>query len=204
MLARYLYPFSFHCSMKVIEFVGMPRAGKSTQINLLRKALTSKGKRVKVITDRFRASQMKTPPTEVIAYKLVFFSKVLEDYFRSKGHYDYLLIDRGFVDSTVWFDVEHILGHISSKRAMELKDTFLEFVRDVDQIVCLMVDVSEAAHRHEKTKHMKVDEVGMSEEYLTALDKAYQQNSINWKNCLYISELQSSSVIHEKIVEFVK
>ena len=189
--------------MKVIEFVGMPRAGKSTQIRLLRNALVKKGKRVKVITDRFRASGMKTPPTEVIAYKLVFFSKALEDYFKYNDRYDYLLIDRGFYDSIIWFDVEKILGHISSQRATELKNTFIEFTKRVDDVICLMVDVTEAENRHTKTKHMNVDDVGMSKEYLTALTEAYQQNKNALNNCLYIANLQSRSATHEQILTYL-
>lgn len=41
--------------MKVIEFVGMARAGKTTQINLLKSYLESKGFAVTVLTDRERA-----------------------------------------------------------------------------------------------------------------------------------------------------
>lgn len=189
--------------MKLIEFVGMPRAGKSTQINLLCKALRKRGHTVKVITDRFRASQIKTPPSEVIAYKLVFYAKALEDYIKSKNKYDYVIVDRGFYDSVIWFDVEKILKHITPKRAAELKNTFVEFMKQVDKTVCLMVDVSEATRRHTKTKHMKVDDVGMRKEYLIALKKSYQQNKRKLGNCLYTTVLDSPEALHERILKFV-
>lgn len=38
--------------------MGIPRAGKTTQINLLKKSLIQKDISVKVITDRFRASNL--------------------------------------------------------------------------------------------------------------------------------------------------
>jgi thymidylate kinase len=187
----------------IIEFLGMPRAGKSTQIKLLKNALVKKGYSVKVITDRFRASKIKTPPSEIIAFKLVFFSLALEEYFRSIDKYDFIIIDRGFNDSVVWFDVERELQHISSKRSLELKKTFLEFVTKVDKIIYMIINPTESSKRHLKTKHMKIDDVGMSKEYLTVLQKAYNSNKNKFRNCLYIEELDTIQKIHQKILNHI-
>lgn len=64
--------------MKVIEFLGMARAGKTTQINLLKKHLQKQGFKVAVLTDRERASSLATPPTEGLAYTLVFFENAID------------------------------------------------------------------------------------------------------------------------------
>jgi len=190
--------------MKLLEFIGTPRAGKTTQIKLLKRYLEKRGLRVKVVTDRFRASHIKTPPNEVIAYKLVFFSKALEDYFRYKDKYDVMIIDRGFYDSIIWFETERRLGHLTPKRADELKKTFFEYTKKVDKIVCLLINPEESQLRHTKTKHMKVDDVGMSKSYLEALRKAYQSYRNQWPNCLYITDQKAPSEIHRTIVGFIE
>lgn len=159
---------------EVIEFVGMPRSGKTTQIKLLKAYLTKSGRTVKIISDRERAAKIATPPTEVVGYKLVFFAFALEEYFRSCNHYDYILIDRGFNDAAVWFETERALGHISTVRAKELQQTFKEYQQKVGQIFCLLTSPATARQRHQVTTHQSVDDVGMSSAYLAALTKSYQ------------------------------
>jgi molybdopterin-guanine dinucleotide biosynthesis protein len=54
--------------MKLVEFIGQARAGKTTQINRLRDFLVAQGKSVAVLTDRERAQSLATPPSESLAY----------------------------------------------------------------------------------------------------------------------------------------
>ena len=42
--------------MKLIELVGMPRSGKTTQAELIKKALETRGKSVLLLSDRERLS----------------------------------------------------------------------------------------------------------------------------------------------------
>jgi len=186
--------------MHVIEFLGMPRSGKTTQIKLLEKFLRQKKYSVKVITDRIRAKKIQTPPTEVTGFKLLYFSAVVEEYFRKKGSCDYLIIDRGFYDSMVWFDVEKILKHITVERAKQIRDTFREYQPLVDQTFCLMTNPTISMQRHTQTAHQVIDNVGMSEAYLNALKKAYRQNLKNFWNCTIVNSKLSPEKMHKVII----
>ena len=189
--------------MVIIEFIGMPRAGKSTQVKLLKKELEKRGSSVKVIADRTLMKKIKISPTEVIAYKIVFYSKVLEEFFKHKKRFDYIIIDRGFRDSKIWFEVENILGHIHSKRALELGKTFEEFSQKVHKTICMMVNPDEAFQRHLKTEHMEVDDVGTSKKYLAALRQAYCRNRRQLPHCLWIDQKNNPQKIHQKILKFI-
>jgi thymidylate kinase len=187
--------------MHVIEFLGMPRSGKTTQIKMLGKFLRQQKYSVKVITDRIRAMKIQTPPTEVTGFKLIYFSAVVEEYFRKKETCDYLIIDRGFNDSMVWFDVERILRHITPPRAKQIRDTFKEYQPLVNQVFCLMTQPSVSLERHQRTKHQVIDNVGMSEAYLYALKKAYRKNLKNFSNCTVINTKLSPDSMHKAILK---
>jgi len=139
--------------MKIIEFLGMARAGKTTQIDRLKSHLVSKGLRVAVLTDRERAQTLKTSPSEGLAYTLTFFSAAVESYFEHLGKVDYLLIDRGFNDVAVWSDVRFALGEISEEESTALKTVFSRFTKMVDRTFYFKLPVEVGLSRHEETEH---------------------------------------------------
>lgn len=187
----------------VIEFLGMPRAGKTTQIKLLKKYFESRGKKVHVISDRKRAAQMHTPVEETIALDLVMCALAIEEYFKHKDRVDVIIFDRGFNDSQIWFDIKGRLGEIPRKRAAELKKTFADYAPLAEKIICMMVDPKTAIGRHQNTKHMKVDDLGLSLPYLKALVKSYTAHRKRFKTCLWVSGNKIPKEIHKKIVEFL-
>mgnify|MGYP001587709298 CR=1 FL=1 len=188
----------------LIEFLGMPRAGKTTQIKLLKKYFESRGKKVHVISDRERAARMYTPPDEPIAYDLVIPALGLEAYFKHRDKVDVIIADRGFQDGRIWFDIKGRLGEIPLKRAKQLKDTFLEYENLADCTICMMVDPTTAVGRHQNTKHMKVDDLGLSLPYLNALVKSYKQHRRHFKNCLWINGNKTPQEMHNNILSFLK
>src|SRR5690349_11329352 len=120
--------------MKVIEFLGMPRAGKTTQIKKAEEHLLSQGKKVSVLWDRERALEFATPPDQPMAYQLVFFSRVVEEYYRAlKEGMDYFIIDRGFQDALIWADVLRFVGVFSQEQSAADKACFQDFIHLVDQ-----------------------------------------------------------------------
>lgn len=187
----------------VIEFLGMPRAGKTTQIKLLKRYFEKQGKKVHVISDRARAAKMKTPAEESVAYDLVMFALGLEEYFKHKEFFDVILIDRGFNDGQIWFDIKGRLKEISRQRAVELKKTFDDYAPLVHKIICMMVDPQTAIDRHQNTKHMKVDDFGLSLPCLRALAKSYQQHRRHFKNCLWVEGDSEIREAHQKILKFL-
>ncbi|HLD39835.1 MAG TPA: hypothetical protein VJB13_01720 [Candidatus Nanoarchaeia archaeon] len=190
---------------QVIEFIGIGRAGKSTQVRLLKNALIKKGHSVKVITDRQRASTIHVPVTEYIGYKIVFAAKALDQYFSYKDKNDFIIVERGFHDIAVWFDAEKRLSHIQPIRANELRNTFLEYTKAVDKVIFLDVTPQKAAERQEKIREQMDDrfEDFIVGPYPKALGEAYLEYKKGLKNILHISGADSKKNIHEKIISFV-
>lgn len=189
--------------MKVIEFLGMARAGKTTQINLLKKHLQKQGFKVAVLTDRERASSLATPPTEGLAYTLVFFAAVVESYYKHKDSADYLLVDRGIYDVPVWADVRRHFKEISRAENEALKNCFKRFTNFVDAVVFFENAIDLSLDRHTKTKHEAVDEVAMNKPWLTTLANSYKNNKRPKGKMIKIDGRDNKRKVYEKIVKFV-
>ncbi len=190
--------------MKTIEFLGMARAGKTTQINLLKKYLQKQGYKVAVLTDRERASSLATPPTEGLAYTLVFFAAVVEAYYKHKDKVDYLLIDRGIFDVPVWADVRRHFKEISIAENQALKTTFKRFQKFVDGIIYFENAIDLSLDRHTKTKQEAVDEVAMNAPWLKVLANSYKKNSRPKAKFLKINGTWAKDDTHQRIVSFVE
>ncbi len=190
---------------KIIEFIGMGRAGKTTQINLTKQKLEQKGYSVKIITDRERAEKLNIPHTELIGYKIVFAAKALDELFKHKNKYDYILIGRGFNDAIVWFDAEEELGNIPTERTNELRNTFLEYANQVDKIVCLLVSLEEAKQRQQQLTQENQDkfEKFIVGEYAVALRNNYLKNKDSFENKLYIDGTFSIEEVSDKIITYI-
>jgi thymidylate kinase len=186
----------------VIEMIGLGRSGKSTQIKLLETYLKNKGYSVGVIHDRKRAEDLIIPFTEIIGYKLAFASRALDQYFKYKDKVNYIIIERGWVDFKVWIKAEEILKHITEERANQLKTTFYEYDKEVDEVVCLVVDLAVAKERQELFLENQGDKFNdfVVGNYATALEGAYSQ----FEDCVKVDGSDSEEEIHSKIIEIVE
>lgn len=185
--------------MKVFEFIGMPRAGKTTQIERLKSYLEAQGSKVVVFTDRERAESIKTPPTEGLAYTLVFFTLAVEAYYRYRTDCDYLLIDRGFNDVAVWADVRFASGEISDQEADGLRQTFEKFKKLVDKTFYFDVSMETSLKRHARTEHQAVDDVAMNKVWLGKLQTAYNSNLSLFRNSVIIDGESEVEAIEQAI-----
>jgi thymidylate kinase len=190
--------------MKIIEFIGMPRAGKTTQMNRLKSHLESRGFRVVLVTDRERALSVKTSPTEGLAYTLVFFTAVIEAYFQYVNAADYLLIDRGCNDVAVWSDVRFAFGEISQQECDALKEAFRRFAQRVDVTCYFQIPIEIACARHENAEHHAVDEVAMDKRWLEVLQDAYRKNLPTFKNVVMIDGTQEPDAIEQQIIKGIE
>lgn len=190
--------------MKVIEFLGMARAGKTTQIDLLKKHLQKQGFKVAVLTDRERASSFATSPTEGLAYTLVFFAAVIEAYYKHKDKVDYLLVDRGVYDVPVWADVRRNFKEISVAENQALKNVFKRFTNFVDTVIFFENAIDSSLDRHTKTKQEVVDEVAMNKLWLTVLANSYKKNKRPTKKTLRVNGQDSKVIAHQEIINFLK
>lgn len=186
--------------MKVIECLGMARAGKTTQIRDLAASLERAGKSVRVIWDRERAQSLATPPDHAMAYQLTFFGKAIDEYYRALHHgVDYCIIDRGFQDALVWADVLQSLGIFTAQQAEADKTCFAPFSAYVDQTLYFAVPIDVALQRHGDTEHEKVDDVAMNAEWLQALETAYDARLDTFQNLTIIDGSQDVAQIREII-----
>lgn len=189
--------------MKLIEFIGQARAGKTTQINRLRDFLVSQGKTVAVLTDRDRAQSLATPPGESLAYLLTFFSAVIEFTFAHRDA-DYVLVDRGFVDAGVWADVHLEIGGMTPDEARAVKQCFARFAQTVDATFFFDVPVNTALERHEQSgEHQAVDDVAMNRKWLEVLAEAYAKNLLDSSSAIRIDGLVDADETEKHIREMV-
>ena len=116
--------------MQVIEFLGSARAGKSTQVKLLKDYLESKGKKVGIIWDRDRIESLKVPVTESIPFILAHFGKTIEEYYQLQDC-DVIIMDRGFHDILTWINVRYNFREIS----VEERDRLIQCLEPYTKLV---------------------------------------------------------------------
>jgi len=160
--------------MKVIEFFGMPRAGKTEQINKLSHYLKERGMRHLVITDREVEKEINVPLEAAFEYNMLFFNKILEKLLSAKRskEYDLAILDRGFLDGEVWFNVEHKQKRVSDQEK-EKADKYLEPLKNhIDIGILLLVDPKVTRARH-KSK----GEIGKADDYVLGnyIEELYQE-----------------------------
>jgi len=171
---------------KIIEFIGMPRAGKTTQLTLLAQHLRAEGYSVATITDRGR-EELAVPPAESLAYVITLASLALQRKFQY-AHHDFLLVDRGLNDVIAWADCYLALQKITAREQAALKAVFERFAREVSLTLNLQISVPEALVRHRNvlSEHNAADDQALNEPFLTVLQQSYKQNETNFHSSIYV------------------
>jgi thymidylate kinase len=190
--------------MKLIEFVGMPRSGKSTQAELLRKALETRGKTAIMLGDRERMAQLSVPPQESLAFALAFYGQLLDAYYRYKDQAEYMIVDRGWSDAAVWADVYRELKTVTEAEASALAECFGRFARMGTATICMDVTSDVALQRHGETLHEDVDDVAMNAEWLAALSAAYARRKPGFTNATDIDGTLPVEEAHARIMGFLE
>ena len=173
--------------MKVIEFCGMPRAGKTTQVMRLKSFLESKGYKVGLVSDRARSEAVKVRPIESLGYIIVFFGLALEAYFEHLPAHDFLLIDRGFNDAITWADVRLRLKVITREECDAFVTCFAPYRKLSDIVFRFDVTVDEAMERHEASgDDLDVDKVAMNRQWLETIQASYGHTAHLYQNVVPI------------------
>lgn len=88
---------------RIIEFFGLPKTGKTTSVNALKKYLLSKGIKTEVVIERASRCPIKNKLHPLFNYWTTFslFKEFIEAI--DKGT-DVLIADRGLIDSFVWIN----------------------------------------------------------------------------------------------------
>lgn len=190
--------------MKLIEFVGMPRSGKTTQAELLKKALETRGKSALLLSDRERMASLSTPPQESLAFALAFYGQLLDTYYRYKDQAEILIVDRGWSDAAVWADVYRSMKTVTDEEAAGLAACYGRFVRFATAVICMTVPSEVALSRHGETLHEQVDDVAMNPEWLSALTSAYAKRKTDFTNPLEVDGSQPPEEAHARIMAFLE
>ena len=190
--------------MKLIEFVGMPRSGKSTQAELLRKALEARGATAIVLGDRERMAQLSVPPQESLAFALALYGQLVDAYYRYKDQAEYLIVDRGWSDAPVWADVYREMKTVTDSEAAALAECYGRFARMTTATVCMDVSAEVALERHRATLHEDVDDVAMNPEWLAALSVAYGRRKGAFTNAVDVDGTLPPEEAHVRIMGFLE
>lgn len=190
--------------MKLIEFVGMPRSGKSTQAGLLKKALDLRGRTAIMLGDRERMARLSVPPQESLAFALAFYGQLLDAYYRYDGQAEVLIVDRGWSDAPVWADVYRALKVVSDGEADALAGCFGRFARLTTAVIDMAVPPEVALARHRATLHEQVDDVAMNPEWLEALAQAYSRRRSGFTNPIGVDGTLPPEEAHARIMGFLE
>jgi thymidylate kinase len=173
--------------MKVIEFCGMPRAGKTTQVMRLKSFLETKGYKVGLVSDRELSEAVKVRPIESLGYILVFFGLALDAYFKHLPDHDFLLMDRGFNDAASWAYVRLHLKLITQEEYEAFVTCFAPYRKLSDIIFRFDVTVDEAMVRHETSgENLEVDQVAINRQWLEAIQASYGHTAHLYQNVISI------------------
>jgi thymidylate kinase len=113
---------------KVIEIFGLPKTGKTTAVNALKKHLKNKGYQVEVVKERASFSPIKDKLHPSFNYwtAISFMKEYIE---ANDKNIDFLIADRGIFDSYVW--INFLSQKIKEPQYLEL------FMRIANQDVIL-------------------------------------------------------------------
>lgn len=180
--------------MIVIEFMGTPRSGKTTQIAKL------KTDECVVIEDRLIEKEIKVPLDEAFEYNLQFFNKVYEKLLEAKhSGVKRVFLDRGFYDAIAWFLVEHKRGNISNKNLIHMKQYFSHLQDYVHKVVFMNVMPKTTFLRDETSGAEVTDctEYAFNQEYISDLYEVYMTLEKEHKGKENVLILDGSKTIEE-------
>ena len=178
--------------MKVIEFLGQARAGKTTQILLLKEYLEQKGYRVALSLDRDRAKTVHAPVSECLAFSLVFHSIVIDQYYQAKkNNIDFFLIDRGFCDVAIWAEVLYRLKQITKKERDADTTCWQRFPKLFHLTFYFHVPLTTLFERQKNLETEAVDDVVMNHTWMKTLGDVYEEQKKDFPHCIEIDGLKS-------------
>ncbi|MBU2590332.1 MAG: hypothetical protein KKA65_03810 [Nanoarchaeota archaeon] len=147
----------------IVEFLGMPRAGKSTQTNLLKDKFNAK-----VFTDR----EIPFNEGETVYDFNNRYLDYLEIFFKENAKEDLILLDRGYYDCKIWPQAHYINGYMSKKERDFLFNKRDKLDINYENKIMFMVKPKIALLRH-KQGNFPPDSIVMKEDYLNSLFMLY-------------------------------
>lgn len=133
--------------MKVIEFLGMPKAGKTTAIDVAESYLKRGGKRVRTVYEGARISPL--DKEDRFMYNSWSFHNTINRVLEARlDNYDFILVDRGVLDHLAFWKAIH--STCSKYNYQNVYDYFSNFLELEDFGLLFMVQPQEAIKRERK------------------------------------------------------
>jgi len=190
--------------MKVIEFFGMPRTGKTEQIKNLSNYLKNKKIRHFIITDREVEKEINIPFERAFEYSLLFYNKIFDKLLHAiqSKKYDLIILDRGFLDSGVWFNIEFKKNHLTQEEKNIADDYMRKLRQYIDFGILFIIDTKTALERHEKKGEKEKSDEYVLNNYFHQLGYEYaslKDKLKNNKKILIIEGIKSKEEIFSMI-----
>ncbi len=188
--------------MSIVEFMGMPAAGKSTQVKLLIPELDKKG----LTYTLFSVEEVKLEDSDVNGDIHKFdekINRVRRKRYNSwiKDTTNYLILDRGFYDNQVWGPTLYENGIISESQRDNLVRITREDVPEMDKVFLFLAPpVVSKSRRPEPREGVSIDNNGMNNDMLRVLYENYNTMYDNVPNLIKIDATQSIKYVHNIIM----
>jgi thymidylate kinase len=159
---------------KIIEFTGMPAAGKSTQVRLLTEELKRLGKTVTL----FNEKEIKFEEVENNFYEFNrrTYLNLVERYKKwEKNPTDFLILDRGFYDRLVWPLSDFEMKYCSKYEKDELLQLVEKHERPFVDYIFFMMILPEISLKRKIKPETSIDYYVMRKDYLDILYRYYKQ-----------------------------
>ncbi|MBU0667109.1 MAG: hypothetical protein ABIC91_03305 [Nanoarchaeota archaeon] len=159
--------------MKVVEFMGMPRAGKSTHKELIETFLKHEKK---VLTRNIYEGARICPidKNNRFLYNAWSFHNTMNRVIESKEQkFDYLLIDRGVYDHMAFTQALYKKDYITKSQFQAQIKYFKEF-KFLEEIALVFLVTPEESLRRENVNHTYRGRV-MNDSFLSALHESYKE-----------------------------
>jgi len=134
--------------MIVIEFMGLPRAGKTQTIEALDRVLRDRGFRVRLIIDEIKNAPIPADELEKNRWSIREVGNLISEA-RVRKDYDFILIDRGGWAS--WISVESLVRAglaYDVNKARRVQKIAMDVVKDEDIFILIEASVPEVIRRH--------------------------------------------------------
>jgi thymidylate kinase len=133
--------------MKVIEFFGMPKAGKTTAIEVAESYLKNDGKKVRTVYEGARISPL--DKKDRFMYNSWSFHNTINRILEARlDNYDFILVDRGVLDHIAFWKAISLI--CQDHKYNEIHDYFSNFIGLEDLKILFMLSPQEAIERERK------------------------------------------------------
>ncbi len=182
---------------KIIEFFGMPKAGKSTQIEILETYLKrEKRRKVRVVHEGARICPI--DKQERFLFHVWSLNNTINKVIEAKQQdFDYILVDRGIIDHIAFGDALFQAKLISKSQKNTLEKYAKEFLKFEDVAFSCVVPPEEAIRREQKY-HKSLGRV-INMDFLTVLFNSYNNIDKYLENTYHIDCLDKLSSNREAI-----